>query len=87
MFYQKQGFDKHIYSMVPILDSNSEHIAQALRKTRLFFKIFQFDINKCLKQIKLPNSASKCKTVTELPPYISTMVTEKRYNEELCNCT
>ena len=59
------------YSMVLILDGNSEHITHACReKIRTFFA---FDLIKCLKIIKLQRLPLTSAPISELPFNISTM--------------
>ena len=57
-----------------VLDGNSEHVAGK----QVFFSLnFKFDaaseVNKCLKQIKLPKSLHICALRSEIPSNINSM--------------
>ena len=59
--------------MVLIIDDSSEHIAHnSERRTRKKIDA-DFDVNMCLKQIKLPETVHTYVTCTRLPSEISTM--------------
>ena len=65
--------------MVPILDGNSEYIATCVKENRSLknkikkIKATAVNLNKCLKQIKLPILLGTCAPTPELPSNKNTM--------------
>ena len=71
----------HVYAMVLISDGNSELVANVWRQTGWGNQICDcIDLNKFLKQIKLPILHYTCASISELPSNIRTIHPCKHYN-------
>ena len=70
----------HVTIAILVLDGNADHVAHVWRESVFFIFIFAIavDLNKCLKQVKLPISLYTCTHISELPSNLSTMVTIRK---------